>query len=590
MGHIPENIIEDILNRVDIVEVISDYIPLKRAGRNFRALCPFHHEKSPSFMVSPDRQIYHCFGCGAGGNVLNFLLQYERLEFLEAVEALAKKAGVAIPQQVRKNSPAAGMVSALHAVNDLAAKFYENNLNSPKGKAAQDYLFARGLSEESLRSFRIGFATDAWDALIAHLRNKNIGLAVLEKAGLILPRDGGGYYDRFRSRIIMPVFDIKSKIIAFGARVMPGVGDKNTAKYVNSPETPLYVKRNCLYGLHLAKDAVRDLDFMIVVEGYLDFIIPYQHGVRNIVASSGTSLTQEQARLIKRYTHNVVVVYDGDSAGQMATLRSLDIFVEEGMQVKVVSLPEGYDPDSFVREKGINAFKALVGQAATLFDYKLAILESRFSSRSIEDKANISSEMLNTIGKFSNSILKSEYLKKLSGALEIDVNSLKDELKKVKSDRPFAEGQPPPVHKNRAVNPTEQLLMKLMLEESSLADRIRRRIEPADFQDERIFRIVTALFDFLDQGREVEPSILINHFADTEISGLICESAFTRDTEPSNKEEIVDDCIRRLKSKKKDSRKRFLHEEIKNAQKSGDEEKLHKLMQEFHSLIKEGAS
>ncbi|MDD2703553.1 MAG: DNA primase [Candidatus Omnitrophica bacterium] len=588
MGHIPENIIDDILNRVDIVEVISDYIPLKRAGRNFRALCPFHHEKSPSFMVSPDRQIYHCFGCGAGGNVFGFLIQYERLEFREAVEALAKKAGVAIPQQFRRDSPEAGVVSALHAVNELAAKFYENILGSPKGTAAREYLFTRGLTEDSIRSFRIGFAADAWNALITHLRNKNISLAVLEKAGLILSREGGGgYYDRFRNRIIIPVFDIKSKIIAFGARVMPGTGDRNPAKYVNSPETPVYVKRNCLYGLHLAKDAIRDLDFVIVVEGYLDFIIPCQHGVRNIVASSGTSLTQEQARIIKRFTHNVVVVYDGDSAGQMAAVRSLDIFVEEGMQVKVASLPEGYDPDSFVREKGIEAFKILISRAATLFDYKLAILESRFSSRSIEDKARISSEMLGTIGKFSNSILKSEYLKKLGDSLGIDVDSLHAELKKIKGDRPYAEVQPVPA-KARAVNPTEQLLMKLMLEESSLVDGIRRRIEPSDFQDERISRIVTALFDFLDHGREVEPSILINHFGDTEIAGLICESAFTHDTEQGNKKEIVDDCIRRLKSKKKDSRKRFLHEEIKNAQKSGNEEKLHQLMREFHALIKEG--
>ncbi len=589
MGHIPENIIDDILNRVDIVGIISDHIPLKRAGRNFRALCPFHHEKSPSFMVSPDRQIYHCFGCGAGGNALNFLIQYERLEFREAVETLARKAGVAVPQRVGKDPAAAGVVSALHAVNDLAAKFYESNLHSARGKAAQEYLYSRGLNEESLRLFRIGVATDAWDALIAHLRSRNINLGLLEKAGLVLSREGGGYYDRFRSRIIIPVFDIRSKIIAFGARVMPGTGDKSPAKYLNSPETPVYVKRNCLYGLHLAKDAVRELDFVIVVEGYLDFIIPYQHGVRNIVASSGTSLTQEQARLIKRFTHNVVVVYDGDSAGQMATLRSLDIFVEEGMQVKVVSLPEGYDPDSFVREKGIDAFKTLISRAATLFDYKLSILESRFGSRSIEDKAHISSEMLGTISKFSNSILKSGYLKKLGDVLGIDEESLKEELRKIKSDKPYEEARPAPAKKSCAVNPTEQLLMKLMLEESSLAEVIRRRIGPADFQDERISRIVTVLFDLMDQGREVEPSILINHFGDTDISGLICESAFAHDTEHANKEEIVDDCIRRLKIKKKDSRKRFLHEEIKNAQRSGDEEKLRELMHEFHALIKEGA-
>jgi len=595
VGRIPENILEDILSRVDIVELISGYIPLKRAGRNFRALCPFHHEKTPSFTVSPDRQIYHCFGCSKSGNAFGFLMEYERMEFPEAVETLAKKAGVSIPQSQKQDDKTASLITQLYKVNELTALFYESNLNSPAGLEAKKYLLNRGINESTMKLFKLGYASRNWDALINHLRNKTINLSLLEKAGLILAKEGGGYYDRFRDRIIFPIFDIKSRVLAFGARLLPGTskptGEDASPKYINSPETPIYIKGRNLYGLNLARDAIKEFDCVVIVEGYLDFIMPYQEGQRNIVASLGTALTTEQARLIKRYTHNALMVYDADDAGQMAVLRTLDIFIEEGMNVKVVSLPEGFDPDLFVRKNGIENFKEKINQAENLFDYKLKVLKSRYSIKDIEAKALISFEMLLTINRFKNAILKAEYIKRLAQELDIREDALLQELNKIKEVKPYSDlDAGGSTKKALNINPTEKLLIKLMLEEEELISHIRERLEPADFQDERTARIVSLMFDLIEQGKNIEPNKLINYFNDEATSQVICESTLLPQISSENKENVINDCIMRLKNERLRIKKQHLHEQIKTAEGLGDEEKLHRLMQEFHCLIKERSS
>ena len=592
-GRIPENILEDILSRVDIVEIISSYIPLKRAGRNFRALCPFHHEKTPSFMVSPDRQIYHCFGCSKSGNAFGFLMEYERMEFPEAVETLAKKVGVSLPQGQKQDYKTTSLITQLYKINELTALFYESNLNSPSGLEAKKYLLKRGINESTIKLFKLGHASRNWDALINHLRNKTINLSLLEKAGLVLSKEGGGYYDRFRDRIIFPIFDIKSRVLAFGARVLPDTSSKVTGedtspKYINSPETPLYIKGRNLYGLNLARDAIRENDCVVIVEGYLDFIMPYQEGQKNIVASLGTALTTEQARLIKRYTHNVVMVYDADDAGQMATLRTLDIFIEEGMTVKVVSLPEGFDPDLFVRKNGIGNFKEKINQAENLFDYKLRILRARYSTKDIEAKALISFEMLLTINRFKNAILKAEYIKRLAQELDVREDALLQELNKIKEAKAYPDlGTQGSIKKPANINPTEKLLIKLMLEEEGLISHIRERLTPEDFRDERTSRIVSLLFDLIEQGKNIEPNKLINYLNDDSISQIICESTLLPQISSENKENVINDCIQRLKNERLRIKKEHLHEQIKTAQASGEEEKLNRLMQEFHCLIKE---
>jgi len=588
-GYIPQEIIDDILNKIDIIELISSYIPLKRAGRNFKALCPFHQEKTPSFMVSPDRQIYHCFGCNEGGNAFNFLMKYERLEFPEAVDILAKKTGVKLPEG-KQDYKTVSINQQIYKVMELAAAFYQSNLNTLSASPAKSYLLKRGVKEETIKLFRLGFAFDKWDSLINYLRAKNTGLSLLEKAGLIIAKQGGGYYDRFRNRIIFPILDMKSRTIGFGARVLSGSStgeDDSQAKYINSPETPLYIKGRNLYGLNNALEAIKELDFVVIVEGYLDCILPYQEGLHNIVASSGTALTYDQVRLLKRYTRNAVMVYDADAAGEMATLRSLDIFLEEGVNVKVVRLPSGFDPDLFVRKNGIEAFKKLIQSSSNLFDYKLNILRSCYNPNQIEGRVSIAQEMLVTINKFTNAILKSDYIKKLSQELEIKEEALLSELSKIKDYRSAVFGSDEANKRPIKINPTEKLLIKLMIEETNILNRLKQCLEPADFQDERSAKIVSIMFDLFSQGKNITPSNLINYLGPyQDLCGIISELTLLPDTSEEEKEKIINDCVCRIKKQSLKNKREHLHRQIKNAQHARDEELLRRLMLEFHQLTK----
>lgn len=581
-GKIPENILDDVLARVDIVEIISGYLPLKRSGRNFKACCPFHHEKTASFMVSSDRQIYHCFGCGESGNAFKFLMRYERMDFPEAVETLARKAGVSLPKNESSEHKTTGLSTQLFKINELAAGFYANNLDSPAGSEAKDYLLKRGVKHEVISALKLGFALDKWDGLINFLRSKGVSLGLLEKAGLVISKESGGYYDRFRNRIIFPIFDLKGRVLAFGGRVL----DNSLPKYLNSPETPVYIKGKNLYGFNLAKDRIRESDSVVIVEGYLDFLLPFQEGVGNIVASLGTALTTEQVRFLKRYTRNAVMIYDGDTAGELATLRSLDIFIEEEMDAKVVSLPKGFDPDLFVRKYGAGALGDQIAKAQSIFDYKLAILQERFNIKEIEGIAKVSSAMLETIMKFKNAVLKSEYIKKLAQKLNIKEEALLQEANKLNPQKSLSKKEPQAIARNSDVNPTEKLLMSLMLEEASLINRLKSSLEPKDFQDERISRIVSIMFNLTEQGKPVETQVLMNRIGD-DISELVCESAFLfQDTSESHREKVFEDCINRIKERKLKLQRQRLHEQIKNAQAFGNDEHLLRLTEEFDSLIK----
>ncbi|HNW39594.1 MAG TPA: DNA primase [Candidatus Omnitrophota bacterium] len=585
-GRIPENILEDILGRVDIVEIISSYIPLKKAGSNFKTNCPFHHEKTASFMVSPERQIYHCFGCGESGNAFKFLMRHERMEFPEAVEMLAKRCGIILPDQNRPElAQAASLSSQLYKINELAVSFYENNLHVPGAEAAVNYLQNRGIKLATAKEFHLGLATLGWDGLINFLRSKNISLALMEQAGLILPKDSGGYYDRFRQRIIFPIFDVRARSIGFGARVL----DETLPKYINSPETPVYTKGKNLFGLNLSKDFIRDGDRVVIVEGYLDFIIPFQEGLKNIVASQGTALTLEQIKLIKRYTHNVVMVYDGDAAGELATLRSLDILIDEGLQVKVVTLPAGMDPDTLVRKQGVNTLKDKVEKAASFFDYKLEILKSRHDIKDAHGKAKIAAEMLFTINKFDNAILRGEYTKKLSEEMRIPQADILEELRKFK---PVVSIPADPVvvsvKNSMPINPAEKLLIKFMLEEKDLIERIMHELAPADFADARTAKIVSVMHDLVLQGKSIQPSVLMNYFSEDDASQLVCETMFMPALTDQGREKAVNDCIARIKTQKLRSRRENLNKQIKSAESQGDQEKLNSLIQEFDNLIKKG--
>ncbi|MGE5308589.1 MAG: DNA primase [Deltaproteobacteria bacterium] len=582
-GLIDESVLEQILSRVDIVEVVSEHLPLKRSGRNFKACCPFHHEKTASFMVSPDKQIYHCFGCGAGGNAFNFLMQYERLEFPEAVDRLARKAGVVIPEKHRQGTN--GQSALLHKALELASGYFQERLFAPEGKQARAYLAKRGVLPDTARLFKLGFATDQWDGLIRYLRSKDVTLAVMEKAGLVLPKDNGGYYDRFRGRLTFTITNMKSEVVGFGARIL----GKGEPKYLNSPETQVYVKGKNLFNLNLAKEELRNTDSLVLVEGYMDCLIPYQAGIRNICASCGTALTSDQARLIRRFTENVVVLYDGDSAGQTATLRSLDIFIEEKMNVRIAALPEGEDPDTFVRKNGADALKTLIAGAEDLFDYKLRLLRLRHDEKKPEGLRKITAELLPTIKKIPDAVLIGDYIKKLAERLKSSEEALYAELRKVKEETPYAyRGMEPAVRQTAGVNPTEMLFVKLMMEETKLISRIRGSVDPGDFQDSRTQHLVSMMFDLVSQGKDPKANLLVN---DPAISSLIRESMDEEKTPPvpedeNEKDRTLHDCIERIKKNSRTLKCRRLQEAIRQAETDHDERRKTDLMVEFNKLIK----
>jgi len=583
-GRIPENILEDILSRTDIVEVISSYLPLKKAGRNFKANCPFHHEKTASFVVSPDRQIYHCFGCGESGNVFKFLMRHERMEFPEAVEILAKKLGVVIPETHNHSRVSSDSASSYSKINELAVVFYEANLASAGASHAREYLQNRQIKPQTIKEFRLGLATSGWDSLINFLKSKSISPASIEKSGLALAKENGGYYDRFRNRIIFPIFDARSRALGFGARVM----DKTLPKYINSPETPVYTKGRNLYGLNFSKDHIRELDYAVIVEGYLDFIIPYQEGIKNIVASCGTALALEQVRLLKRYTHNVVMIYDGDAAGELATLRNLDILIEEGMNIRIVRLPQGYDPDLFVRKFGSAKLKTLIAEANNLFDYKFSVLKTKHDINDTHAKSLIASEMLLTINKFQNAIIRSEYIRNLSEGLKVQETYILEELQKLKLQQKFTGANREENIKKLEINPAEKLLIKFMLEEEGIIQRIRLELEPADFQDERTSKIVSIMYELVTQGKAVTANILMNYFNEDDATQLLCESVFMPDLNLQERDKAVGDCIQRLKHNRLKSKREHLHTQIKHAQATGDEKALDSLVKEFQDSIKKG--
>ncbi len=582
-----EQILEEIQGKSDIAEIIGSYIALKRAGRNFKANCPFHKEKTPSFMVSPAKQIFHCFGCGAGGNVFNFVMKFEGVEFPDAVRILAEKAGVELPRFTRSEFEHSAYAIQIYKLNEFAASYYHGLLlNTEAGRRAEGYLKKRGISDETIKQARLGFAADAWEGLINYAKSKGFEPGLLERAGLILPREEGGYYDRFRNKIMFPIFDVKERVVAFGARVL----DDSQPKYINSPETEVYIKSRHLYGLNFSLQAVKENDLCVIVEGYLDFLVPYQEGMRNIAASLGTSLTDSQARLIKRYTKNVVMLYDGDSAGEAASLRGLDIFVQESVNVKVATLPKGEDPDSFARKKGIAEFNVLIDSAADLFEYKLNILLSKYDARQASGKSKICAEMLPTIARIADNVLKFEYLKRLGEKLQVKEEALLSELKKVKPDYAYEPSGAISESETKSAGTTAQkIIIGIMLDDPETIPQVKSSLKAEDFTDEKARQVVEEIFKCYGDGKTFKPAQLINRLSETvglpAIGRMISEAASLVE-DIKDRQKNLDDCIKWIKCQDAKVKLSELQNLIKVSQMMGDEKKVYQLVSEYNSLLK----
>lgn len=589
MGLIPEETIAQVLERCDIVETISEYVALKKMGRNFKACCPFHHEKTPSFVVNPDKQIYHCFGCGVGGNVISFVMNHDHMDFPSALRYLARKAGISVPETTQEPSDKnVGLRDMLFKANDLAVGFFHDVLVTGKttgAQAAQEYLKDRGIKLATVQKLKIGFAPDSWDGLITFLRTKNISLSVMEKAGLVIPKEKGeGYYDRFRNRVLFPIFDIRSRCLGFGARAM----EKNaSAKYINSPETTIYSKREHLYGFHLSKQNVSQKDQVVVVEGYMDFTTPFQAGFENIVASLGTALTNEQIRLIRRYTKNVVMLYDADPAGQAAILRSLDLLVDEDMSVKVALLSDGEDPDSFVKKFGIEEFNKRIEEARSFFDYKVHSLTEKYDRKTPEGKAKISAEMLSTIARYKNEVLRQEYVRQLAHVLGVSDDALRVELKKINTAS--SDGDPAPSvmrPKKNIVRAVERDLLRLILDKQEMIPFVQEEVRLDDFQDVQVRSVVEYMFDCAKKEKVVSIAHLVQCFNDQETLQFLSELMASNEIVAEDKDLLCQDYVKRIKGDRLKVMRKNLCYEIQKAESEGDQERLEELKQKFHQLMK----
>ena len=405
-----EELIEEVRNSNDIVDIISQYVVLKRSGRNYFGLCPFHKEKSPSFSVSPDKQIFHCFGCGAGGNVFHFISKIENVNFVESMQLLADRAGITLPTlDNSEDSKKQYLKSKVYEINEIAAQFYHENLYKPTSKPAQDYVKKRRLDNKTLKAFQIGYA-GRYNELYQELVKRGYKEKEIMASSMVLKNDDGKFVDRFRKRFMIPIRDVREKVIAFGGRVL----DDSKPKYINSPENIVYSKGRNLFGLNVAKR--NPMDKIVIVEGYMDAISLYQRGVTNVVASLGTALTEAQGRLLRRYANKIIISYDSDAAGQAATMRGLEILQNLGYDVRILQLddPNVKDPDEYVLKNGSGRFNLCVDKAISLVEFKVKMLKKSMTTDTTSDKIKFLNEVAKILARVDNNIEKEVYIERIS--------------------------------------------------------------------------------------------------------------------------------------------------------------------------------
>jgi len=435
MTFIPEEVIQEIQALSDIRQIVAEYVPLKKRGNNYVGLCPFHHEKTPSFTVNEDKQIFHCFGCGVGGNIFKFLMLIEGMSFVEAVRTLADRYGVVIPQKAYSSKGAGSRpgIELLVQCSKKSMEFYHEMLTRTKsGTAPMDYLKKRGIGPETIHHFQLGWAPEGWDSLVTHLRRLELDLEAAREAGLLIAREGqpGRYYDRFRGRVIFPIHDRRGNVVALGGRV---IGD-GEPKYLNSPESPIYQKRNCLYGYYLNKSFIRKEGLGFVVEGYMDLVALYEHGVKNVVATLGTALTEAHARLMKGLTKDWVLVFDADEAGMKAAQRALPAVYQVGLRPRVLSLPNGHDPDSFVRAHGREAWERLVEKAEYGIDFVIGLYLMKFGDGP-DAKMEAADEIVKMLREIDDPVRKSLLISYASQRLGVREELLMKKVSSVRTSR-----------------------------------------------------------------------------------------------------------------------------------------------------------
>ena len=586
-GLIPEGTITRVLESTDIVDLVGRYFPLKRAGQGFVALCPFHNEKTPSFHVSPQRQTYHCFGCGKGGHAIGFLMEMEKVPFPEAVGILAERCGVRLERNAGGSSDK--RKSLLKALK-WAAGVFERNLASTAGEKAREYLRQRGISDESIKNFCLGYSAADWDDLIRKARAVDGSIETLEAAGLVIGREGGGHYDRFRDRLMFPIADAQGRIVGFGARALD---PDESAKYINSPETALFSKGKLLYGLAQARDTIFRSEKAVVVEGYTDVIMAHQHGITNVVATLGTALGREHIRRLKRYAKRCTLVFDGDIAGQRASDSSLQTFVEEGSEVSVATLPEGKDPCDCLVELGPEAFSECLDGAFDIFEFKLRAAEA---DGPIDPKraAAIVDDVLDLVARVPNAV---EQRLTLDGLVKLLSRRLSVTEESVR--RRFVQTRSKTAGRNRAgrgtdleeagaaeetdLPPDERELIAVCLHDVELFPRLAEQVHTDDLTHAGLQAIFQAAEGLLDEDGQVQPAKLSARVTQPGHASLLAELLGSPGG-GNNYEDRLGTCIEAFQRRKAEQHVESVRQQMLTAAREGDVQNSGRLSQEYARL------
>jgi len=564
-------IIDEIRQVANIIDIASQYTTLKKRGQKYVGLCPFHSEKDPSFTVDEDKQLFHCFGCGAGGDIFTLVMEKENLSFPEALRYLAQKYNLTLPQKKKLSPALLKLEEKLYKINEEALGFFRKNLfNTQEGKNALGYLLKRGISNEVIQKLKIGYASNSWDSLLSFFKEKNTDLKLLEKAGLVIQRTkGDGYYDRFRGRVIFPIFTLTGKVVAFGGRTIYD----DDPKYLNSPDTPIFTKGKLLYGLNFCKDSIREKGEMILVEGYTDFLSLFQAGVTNVAASLGTSLTSNQASLARRFASKIIVSYDRDASGEKAASRAISICLEKGIQAKAIILPKGFDPDSFIKKHGLDRFNRLISESVPGMKFLIneKLKEGRMDVP--EEKAKIIQSIASEIEKIPDPVVRNEYLKQASEYLSIDETFMRSIIQKKSSQNQYSEKE--------YFLPAEKRLLQIIFEDSLIATGIVEDINDDDYKglkSEPVFQAFKEFFklkkspNFNEFRKKIDPSLF------SYLSKILMENGPT----PSLKE--AKDCIAALREFSFEKQSKVLKAQITIMEKNGKIDQLPNLMKQLQEL------
>lgn len=547
--------IEDLKNRADLVRIIEPYTPLKKKGANWMGCCPFHQEKTPSFSVNPAKGFYKCFGCGKGGNAYSFLMEIEGLNFPEAIKRVAEISGVPLPEPVddkryeqnkKKKQEQKAIADRVIELNKYALEFWEHELseNNPQAKAAREYIESRGISDATRKAFHIGYSPDSWDALMSHLKSKGADEKLIEQSGLVsINEEKKRVYDRFRGRVMFPVLDANGNPVAFGARIL----DKGEPKYLNSPETPAYIKGEHLYGFFQCKEEIRKKKYAILVEGYLDLIALYQAGVTNCVASLGTALTEMQAKLLGKTSRKIVVNYDGDKAGIKAARRAIEILIAEDFEIKILVLPNGQDPDDFIRANGFEAYKRQHAENAA--PYLQFVFENAIRDKNLtmaRQKAEAIEDVLPVIAQVRNPIQKRESFDQAMNFLRVEDATLKKDLWKTVKLGTHADsaGIKQTVARATQVKLTiaEQRLLEMMIHDAEIRSIILPQLEETDYEELATASIFRALLTLQANGAEPNAENLLEFVAEDALAEDVLPIILMAES-PRDHDEAIDEVL-----------------------------------------------